>query len=244
MILLIVRTTNSYAGQQNMSAKQSQFKLKEEAINRIYNSFLYEKTVCKKFVAAIAEDREFIENFEYLGSFEHFDTERETEYRQRISERLSKSKAAKNNVVQYVQNHIGYFIVDEDFHGLPEMTYVKNSPVFCMQTDRRLKELEAFPPSVQSWKVREYFLNISLEKLLAIGMPWSEGPIGYNFESLRTQVEITKRRYLPKFKEPFKNWALKAAMRLREKTNSKYPIPKNQLSEVQKWVTELKKGLE
>lgn len=234
-------------------------KLNDTGRDSIYNSFLYEKTLCQKFVKIIAKDKAFIENFEYLNSDEKG-------YGQRLSEKLSKSKVANNKVIQYIQKHTNYFIVDQAFESCPGEIYVKDTPIYCTQTDKRLKELEAFAPSAQSWKVREHYLNISLANLLEIGMPWSEGGgVSYDFETLRAEVDEAKKLYSGQFKEPLKKWVQKAItaikkeanntsyhriileQELRQKghnTNYYLTLKEKHMSEVGRWIAELNKGLE
>ena len=105
---------------------------KEKAINDIYSSFVYEKTVCQTLVKTIAEDPEFVANIEKLG------------YRERnIVAMLPNSKIAKTEIVRYVIAHPDYFIIDCDYHGGPGMNYVTGSTIYCAQTRQRIEELEA-----------------------------------------------------------------------------------------------------
>lgn len=246
MILLILLFSMSISScsdtnHHNRAIEKPQHKTKEDAIISTYNRFLYEKNICQNFVNAIAEDREFIKTFENID-------QREKESGKRVFEILSKSKAAKNAVVQYVLHNRDYFSIDEDFHGGAGMTYVKDSAVFCMQTDKRLKEIENLGISDQSWKVREYYLDLDLDDLLEIGMPWSDGGgLYYDFEALRVKVDTSKKLYTEQFKEPLKNWVYKAAAQLKEKSNNPGDglVPnEQQLREVESWIAELKRGLD
>lgn len=218
------------AGQQNKS--------NDTARNSIYNIFLYEKTVCRKFVRTIAEDKDFIENVENkLLDY------RERKSGQRIFEMLATSKSKKIEVVQYVLKNSNYFLIDLDFHEKPGMTYVKDSCIYCMQTEKRLKEIEDLGPSEQSWKVREYYLDLELDGLLEFGMPWSEGPVRYDFEYLKAKVDSTKKLYSQQYKNYLKNWVQKASVRLKGETNNSR-INEKQISKVESWIAELNKGLD
>lgn len=225
----------------NKSADKSQFKTEEAAINSIYNDFLYEKTVCQNFVTTIAKDEKFIKTFENLDY-------RERESGKRVFEMLSQSKVAKDDIIQYVLRNRKYFLIDVDFHGGPGMTYVKDSPIFCAQTDKRLKEIENLGPSEQAWKVREYYLNFDLKNLLQIGMPWSEGGgVSYDFNTLMAEVDKAKKLYSQQFKEPLKGWVQKASTQLKEKSldpaSEQHPN-EQQLKEIESWIIELNKGLQ
>lgn len=246
----------SDASKQNKPGEKHQFKTKDEAIKNIYNNFLYEKNVCQNFVVAIAEDKEFIEAFENLDY-------RERKSGKRVFKMLAQSKVAKNEVIQYIQRHTDYFIIDQAFEACPGEIYVKDSGIFCTQTDKRLKEIENLGPSDQSWKVREYYLNISLDNLLKIGMPWSEGGgVSYDFKTLSAEVDTTKKLYSGQFKEPLKKWIQKTSMQLKKEMangenyytalikgkgqNTTYYLTskENGLREVNSWIAELNKGLE
>ncbi|HDQ03140.1 MAG TPA: hypothetical protein ENN23_00985 [Deltaproteobacteria bacterium] len=239
LLFLINLPSCSDTSKEGKSPQNEVLKTKEAEINRIYKNFLYEKTVCQHFVEAIAEDQEFIKNFEKIDY-------RVRESGRPLPELLSKSKVSKDEAVQYVLNHLQYFTVDLDYHGCPGMTYVKDSPIYCIQTDKRLKEIEAFAPSDQSWKVREHYLNLSLENLLEFGMPGYEGPVGYDFETLQSEITETKKRYSQKFREPLKNWAQKASIQLKNRAkdiNNEFMPKDQQLSEIEKWIAELNRGL-
>ncbi|MCE5311967.1 MAG: hypothetical protein LLF86_02310 [Nitrospiraceae bacterium] len=215
-------------------------KTNESKINTIYKNFLHEKNVCQHFIKAIEKDREFIKEFE------------KTEYSNRKSGRpiislLSKSKVSNNESVQYVLNHLQYFSIDLDYHGGPGMIYVKDSPIYCIQTDKRLKEIEALGISEQSWKVREHYLNLSLGSLLEFGMPGYEGPVSYDFKTLKSEIGETKMRYSKQFKEHLKSWVQKASIQLRNKANAaneEFMSKEQQLREIEKWIVELNNGLE
>lgn len=213
------------------------FKSRDEKINDIYRIYIYEKAVCQEFVKVLAEDQEFVKSYEKLG------------YRERnLSVMLSKRQIAQLAIVQYVLKHIDYFTVDVDFHGGPGMIYVENSNIYCEQTRKRLKELEALGPSEQSWQVREEDLNYSVDALLAYGMPGAEeGPIGYNFEILKAEFDFVKKFYLHEFKEPMKKWVQKTAKRLREKvdsTNEASDAKKQHTKDIDKWISQLNKSLD
>jgi hypothetical protein len=245
----------SDTGKQNKAVEKPQFKTKEEAISSTYKSFLYEKKVCQNFVSTIAEDKEFIKTFESLDY-------REREPGKRVFQMLSKSKVAKNEIIQYLLRNNEYFEIDITYHPMPDMTYVKDSPIFCRQTYKRLEEIENYGPSEQAWNIREYFLNFDLEDFLQIGMPWHrEGIDIYDFETLKAKIDTAKKLYTQQFKEPLKNWVQKASMQLRkemengesyydglikeEKNKSYYLTSKEKgLREVEGWIAELNKRLE
>jgi len=222
------------------SAETITFKSKEEkgkAINDIYSSFIYEKTVCQTLVKTLAEDPDFVAQIEKLG------------YRERnIVAMLPKSKIAQTEIVRYVITHPDYFTVDCDYHGGPGMTYVEGSTIYCAQTDKRLKELEAFGPSKKAWTVREQDLDLSVDNLLAYDMPGAEeGPIGYNVGTLMAEFDFAKKLYSKQFKEPMKKWVQKSATRLRENvdnTNEALDIKKQHTIEIEKWISELNQGLD
>jgi hypothetical protein len=243
LFLLLSMSVSSYGdtGKQNRAPVQPQFKTKDEAINSTYDSFRYEQTVCRNFVSIIAADKEFIKTF---GGLDY----RETESGKRVFRMLSKSKVAKNKVIQYLLKNSEYFGIDVDFHGGPGMTYVQDSAIFCMQTDKRLKEIENYGPSEKAWKVREYHLNLDLENLLQIGMPWSEGGgVWYDFNTLREKVKTSKKIYTNQMKDPLRKWVQKASRQLREKSfdpAAESPPTKQQRREVEKWIAELNRGLE
>src|SRR5512145_1789931 len=104
LVLLLSMSVSSYGdtGKKDKEPEKPQFKTKEEAVNSIYESFLYEQTVCRNFVSIIVEDKEFIKTFEGLDY-------RERELGRRVFRMLSKSKVAKNEVIKYLARNSEYF---------------------------------------------------------------------------------------------------------------------------------------
>ncbi|MBI5213707.1 MAG: hypothetical protein HY957_10130, partial [Nitrospirae bacterium] len=169
------------------SSKNPNLSARAEKINAIYQKYIYEKNICQKFVESIEADRDTVSKIEELDY---------NERKNRVGGILSKSIAAKSEAVQYLLRNLGYFVIDVDYHGGAGMIYVKNSPVFCAyEVHKRLKELEAFGPSEKSWEVRKNFLDLFLEQVGMSGMPGYEGPVWFDFESLRKEFDETKRIY-------------------------------------------------
>ncbi len=97
----------SDTSQQNKPTDKLYFKTKEEAITSVYNSFLYEKTVCQNFVTVIAEDNDFVKKFGHLS----YDEREKTS----VFDMLSKSKVANNEIVQYMLKNNKYFFIITDY---------------------------------------------------------------------------------------------------------------------------------
>jgi hypothetical protein len=219
--------------------KSVNLKTREEKTDAIYQKYIHEKSICPKFVEIIATDSEFIKSFE------------RADYRERNELRaiLSSSKVAKSEVVQYVIKHIDYFLIDFDCHGGAGFIYVKDSCVFCTQTDKRLIELEALGASEKSWEVRREFLDLELEDLSMHGMPWHEGPVLSNFGSLRFEFNKAKKLYTgQKDRQRLKEWVNKASLFLKEQT--KYAqegaaglTKEQQIEEINIWINALKEDL-
>jgi hypothetical protein len=238
-ILLACFVLSSCSDDQQPCKKTGPFTTLAERTDAFYELYVYEKEICPAFARAISEDADL------LSRLVNPDVRRT----EGINSLLAKSSVADNDSVKYVINNSRYFTVDVDYHGGAGYVYAKTAPVFCVQTDRRLKELEAIGASYKAWEVREYFLNQMLTDALAIGMPGYEGPVGFDFRAIIEEFDSAKRTYYaPDYRQRLLSWANRAATLLRERLKTLKPgeselTKAQQAYQVEKWITELKRRL-
>jgi hypothetical protein len=219
--------------------KVSPYTTQTDRIDAFYDLYIHEKEICPAFVRAVAEDADL------LAKLVNTDIRRT----EGINSLLSNSKVANNQAVQYVIKNSRYFIVDVDYYGGTGYVYVRTAPIFCFQTDRRLRELEAVGVSDKAWEAREYYLNQMLTDTIDIGMPGYEGPAGFDFRALKEQFDAAKRTYsAPTYRQRLIGWTNRASTLLRERlktlrTGESSMSREEQAAEVEKWIASLKKGL-
>lgn len=160
---IALSATNAWAQQQSFSKNLSSSK-------EIYESFLYEKSLCHAIVAVLQRDKNLAKDL--------INANEETTYGH-----IAASQVASELVIQYLLEHRKYLFIGVDSHGGPGYVYATSSviPVFCAPTLERLREIESLGPSEYAWNVRASFLNDflanlyipSLEPHMEIGIDFS-----------------------------------------------------------------------
>jgi hypothetical protein len=115
-----------------------------------------------------------------------------TERRADYLDLLLDGPLAKTEEVQYLRSHRAYFELDQAFHGGPGYVYLaKTVAIYCVPTEKRVKELESFGPSATAWEARRNTLNDMRGDL---AMPWTEA-YGLPFSRLQQMFDAAKKLY-------------------------------------------------
>lgn len=220
------------------SSFSSVFKSKDEKIDAIYRQYEYERGICKQFVAIIARDPEFMEKFEVADFREG----------KKTADLLKQSKYSNTDVMRYLIRNGDYVAIDVSYHPSAGSIHVKGRPIYCFQTDKRLKELESLGASDKSWELRKHFLELLLKDVVDTGMPWYEGPEVMDFTGLKEEFAETKKTYQdPAYRKRLVNWVDRAALKLRRATTQAKDVPAGSRNDmiriVESWIAELNKGI-
>ena len=145
--------------------------------------------------------------------------------------------------------HREYFDVNQAFHGGPGYVYlVKDVPIYCTQTDRRMKELESWGPSAMSWKARLDYLNAYRGVLM---MPWFDAFYGVPFDTLDNLFRDTKKIYnRQEYRPLLESWVADTEKYLLSQ-GAKYATDGGggltrvqQLEMLREWISRLRKDLQ
>ncbi len=138
--------------QQSAPAEARPTKSAEE----LHAAFKTELTVCVSAMQTFERDRAFLEAF----------TDAPRRESQPLEDFLRQASFAKSGDIQYILSNLKYFVIDVSFHPTGfAVAWVRNEPVYCALSMKRLEEIEALGESPEAWEVREYFLDRWLKDL-------------------------------------------------------------------------------
>lgn len=152
-------------------------------LERIFNAYLYEKTLCPSLAEIVSRHAALPKELD--AEFRKTNTSED-----KILSVLLNGTLRDEPEVQYVRNHRDYFEFLIFYHPISGATQVTPSfPLLCLLTEKRILELEAFGPSAQAWEARRDLLN---EIRRDLSMPWHEGPTHLPFDTLSIMFDHVK----------------------------------------------------
>lgn len=176
---------------------------KRTTIAEIYRSFQYERSLCPVILEKISSDAELVKELEtYSGD---------------ATTRIAESRIASDKTIQYLLTHQQYLHVEVYYHRETGYIYLKDKPIGCVQSNARLKEIEAFGESQEAWKIRTWFLDalyrdLHIPRLDGI----SEESDGIDLSYFAKSLEETKRIYTSRnYREPLKSRVVKLITRIK-----------------------------
>lgn len=170
---------------QNPSIPPVNYASKTIPLSEAYQAYLFERTFCNQIA-------DLVRNHDQLTQllFDRLYTEKRDDFLDLLFDGLLKNR----DEIRYLKTHLEYFELGEAFHGGPGYVYLTDKvAVYCVQSDKRIKELESWGPSKMAWAARQDLLNANL---MALGMPWSDAEYGVSFEELEKLFLEAKNIYV------------------------------------------------
>jgi hypothetical protein len=180
----------------------------EEKISCLYEKYNYESALCGKLNKLLSDKGidKILKNDFYSP---HGGT------KQLIRYLCLDEQLREYSEVRYLLSHPAYFEIDIDFHYSPlEVVYLAETDMYCVQTMKRLYELESLGRSDIAWDIREKWLNHYFAQM---DMPWDE-MASLSPERFFTEFEKVKQLYnSEKDKKYLRQWVDNAEIILFEK---------------------------
>ncbi|TAM46646.1 MAG: hypothetical protein EPN55_04960 [Gammaproteobacteria bacterium] len=211
---------------------------RDDKLHCLFATYQYEKEICPKLATQVAATTDMTNTLDSLL---------DVKKRFSLYEHLLNGPIKENEAVAYVRNHWGYFEIDVSYHGGPgNESYLKNLPLYCAPSIRRLNDIESLGPSDIAWKVRVEWLN---QYLKVMAWPWTEA-YGYPPEWLLDEFDKVKNIYnRPEDKKRLTDWVVSTEKFFFEKA-AKHAADgwagrtKDQQIEILKgWIAKLRAGI-
>jgi hypothetical protein len=208
------------------------------SLSETYKAYLFERTLCKRIANLVGEHEGLQKIIQDSLYNEHGNTFRDL---------LLDGPLKDKEEILYLKTHREYFDVDIAFHGGPGFVYLAGA-VYCVQRDKRMKELETWGPSEMAWTARLDMLNANRD---ALSMPWNETSYGVPFDILDDMFTTAKKIYVrPEDRPLLIKWLRETEVYLLAK-GEKYAADGSagltrtqQLEMLREWISRLRKNLQ